>query len=80
MSNDMDEIKKRLDALEEKAKVSTTTPTEQKKKRELSKYNIFMTDYLAQRRTEAEKTGQRYDHRLAFSDAAKAWSANKTEK
>ena len=65
-------IEKRLADLEEKMKNSKHV--KDKKPRQKSEYNIFVQDYIAK---EKKKKDNKRSHTELFSEAAKAWSANK---
>ena len=69
-------IEERLDLLEKKVSefnngVSKKT---EKKPRAASKYNTFVQEYIEKEK----KAGTTKNHKDLFKEAAKAWSANKT--
>lgn len=52
-------------------------PKKERKPREISAYNTFVKENLAQQKA---SLGTSYNHKEAFKSAAAAWSKKKTEK
>lgn len=80
MSDDLDDIRRRLSALENAnnsdappATETTTTKT----KRKPSAYNIHMKNRIEELQKEAADKGVKFDRKAAFSQAAKEWTSKK---
>jgi len=76
--------KERIDNLESELRElkSRLCPDEKKEKKERkpkepSVYNNFVKEFLAEQKT---AKGSEYNHKVAFKEAAEAWSKKKSEK
>jgi len=77
--SEIEQMKERLDILEEKLGAINNKTTEKKTKIKRDKrpptdYNIFMGKYIEEQKT---ILGSDFKHKTAFSDGAKQWSLNK---
>ena len=79
----MNQMKKRMDEMEDELrKLKRSQKKEQKKdrpKKAPSEYNIFVKKNIAEQKKANEKEGKTVDHKVLFSNAVKAWSAQKKE-
>ena len=73
MDQDLEDIKRRLSALEKQESPSVQPKSEKKK----SEYQLHMSNRLKALKTEAESKGVEVDRRQAFSQAAREWTAKK---
>jgi hypothetical protein len=77
-TEELDDIRKRLEKLESRESLQTVQRDESTKpKRPPSAYQIYMKDALASKKLEAERAGVPFNHKQAFSEAAKEWSSTK---
>lgn len=78
MDNEIEEIKRRLNALEKQDR-----PDKQdvsiKPKREKTDYQMYMSSRLKELKLEAENTGAQFDRRQAFGQAAREWTSKKNK-
>ena len=77
MDSEIEDIKKRLSALE-KQEFSSVQPVKSERKK--SEYQIHMGNRLKELKAEAESQGVEFDRRQAFSQAAREWTAKKLNK
>lgn len=75
MDQDLEDIKRRLSALEKQESPSVQPKSEKKK----SEYQLHMSNRLKELKTEAESKGVEFDRRQAFSQAAREWTAKKSK-
>jgi hypothetical protein len=75
MDSDLEDIKRRLSALEKQESPSVQPKSEKKK----SEYQLHMSNRLKELKTEAESKGLEFDRRQAFSQAAREWTAKKSK-
>jgi hypothetical protein len=73
MDPEIEEIKRRLSALENQGSYSVHPKSGKKK----SDYQIHMSNRLKELKTEAESNGVEIDRKQAFSQAAREWTAKK---
>lgn len=76
MDPEIEEIKRRLSALEKQESSSVKSEKSEKKK---SEYQIHMGNRLKELKAEAESQGVEFDRRQAFSQAAREWTAKKNK-
>ena len=76
MDSEIENIKKRLSALE-KPDSSHSQPVKTEKKK--SEYQVHMSNRLKELKTEAESRGVDFDRRQAFGQAAREWTAKKNK-
>tara|TARA_Y100000022_G_C13255357_1_gene379382 strand:+ start:312 stop:539 length:228 start_codon:yes stop_codon:yes gene_type:complete len=69
----LDRLEKEISDLKDRLKVSDKSKKE-KKPRAPSEYNSYVKKYLSD---EKLKLGENYNHKIAFKNAAEAWSKNK---
>lgn len=74
MDPEIEDIKRRLSALE-KHDSSSIQPAKPERKK--SDYQVHMSSRLKELKTEAESKGVEFDRKQAFSQAAREWSAKK---
>ena len=79
MSDELEDIRRRLSALETSNKTDTqpVTETTTKTKRKPSVYNIHMKNRIEELQREATDKGVKFDRKAAFGQAAKEWSSKK---
>ena len=75
MSEDIEDLKRRVEALEGKS-VPVEEKTE-KVKKPPSAYNKHMSETMARIKEECNLNGTPYDHRAAFKQAAAEWKKQK---
>jgi hypothetical protein len=75
MDPEIEDIKRRLSALEKQDSPSVQPKPEKKK----SDYQVHMSNRLKELKTEAESKGVEFDRKQAFSQAAREWTAKKTK-
>ena len=76
MDPEIEEIKRRLSALEKQESSSVKLEKPEKKK---SEYQVHMSNRLKELKTESESKGVEFDRRQAFSQAAREWTAKKNK-
>ena len=74
--DDIEDIKRRLSALEGKDSPSKPPVKSERKK---SEYQLYMSNRLKEIKEGAESKGIAVDHRQAFSQAAAEWTAKKNK-
>jgi predicted nuclease with TOPRIM domain len=73
MNTEIEDIKRRLDALEkEELQLTQSKPIRKK-----NDYQIHMSQRLKELKNKAELTGNQFNRKEAFSLAAKEWTAKK---
>ena len=79
MGDELEDIRRRLSALETVNKVDTQSVAETttKPKRKPSVYNIHMKNRIEELQKEAIDKGVKFDRKAAFSQAAKEWTSKK---
>lgn len=75
MDPEIEDIKRRLSALENQESPSVQSKPEKKK----SEYQAHMSNRLKELKTEAESKGVEFDRKQAFSQAAREWTAKKNK-
>ena len=76
-SQELDNIRERLAKLESRESASVPRDVSVKPKRAPTEYQLYMKDALACKKCEAEKAGVQFNHKQAFSEAAKEWSSRR---
>ena len=75
MDPEIEDIKRRLSALENPESPSVQPKPEKKK----SDYQVHMSNRLKELKAEAESQGIEFDRKQAFSQAAREWTAKKNK-
>lgn len=76
MDPEIEDIKRRLSALEKQESPSVQPVKSEKKK---SEYQVHMSNRLKELKTEAESKGVEFDRKQAFGQAAREWTAKKNK-
>lgn len=79
MCDELEDIRRRLSALETANKADTqhVTETTTKTKRKPSVYNIYMKNKIEELQRDATDKGVKFDRKAAFGQAAKEWTSKK---
>lgn len=76
MDPEIEDIKRRLSALE-KQDSSSVQPVKSERKK--SDYQVYMSSRLKELKAEAESKGVGFDRKQAFGQAAREWTAKKNK-
>ena len=79
MDPEIEDIKRRLAALEKQDSSSVQPVKSEKSEKKKSDYQVHMGNRLKELKTEAESKGVEFDRRQAFSQAAREWTAKKNK-
>jgi len=79
MDPEIEDIKRRLLALEKQDSSSVQSVKSEKSEKKKSEYQLHMSNRLKELKTEAESNGVEFDRKQAFSQAAREWTAKKNK-
>ena len=79
MDSEIEDIKRRLAALEKHEFPSVQHEKSEKSEKKKSEYQVHMSTRLKELKVEAESKGVEFDRKQAFSQAAREWTAKKNK-
>lgn len=79
MDPEIEDIKRRLSALEKQDSPSVQPVKSEKSDRKKSEYQVHMSNRLKELKAEAESKGVEFDRKQAFGQAAREWTAKKNK-
>lgn len=74
LENEVKSLKESKTSSTKSRKSKTDTDGKEKKPREKTAYNIYVSEYI---NSQKQVLGEKFNHKIAFSEAARTWTSNK---